>query len=208
MRLPFNDEIRQQLTHLREVKVTDDWEQLLDLRSIHRLLYSLIILEEIIEKDTTMNWRLKFNGEKRGLDHLLKIFCTVDQDEHMGAHLMIKFNASLLKILAILCETETVNETIRVNMERITMTIFDKLGNVSQADAPAESESDLYKFVESSKAFFMTLLQQRDCEDKIIHVISGYLGLENLIYSSLISHANSNFSQRMAQFFCTVVFSE
>ena len=49
----------------------------------------------------------------------------------MGAHLMIKFNASLLKILAILCETETVNETIRVNMERITMTIFDKLGNVS-----------------------------------------------------------------------------
>ena len=78
MRLPFNDEIRQQLTHLREVKVTDDWEQLLDLSSIHRLLYSLIILEEIIEKDTTMNWRLKFNGEKRGLDHLLKIFCTVD----------------------------------------------------------------------------------------------------------------------------------
>jgi len=53
MRLPFNDNIRQNLTHLREIKVPDDWEQLLDLNSIHRLLYSLIILEEIMEKDSS-----------------------------------------------------------------------------------------------------------------------------------------------------------
>ena len=76
------------------------------------------------------------------------------KDEEMGAQLMIKFNASLLNIISILSETETSNETIRINIERITMILFDKLGNVAQADAPAESESDLQKFVESAKAIF------------------------------------------------------
>jgi hypothetical protein len=55
-RLPFNDNIVRDLKTLDTIARVEDWEHLLSSQSFHRLLYSLLITDRLLDDDKSGQW--------------------------------------------------------------------------------------------------------------------------------------------------------
>jgi len=91
MRLPTNPKIKTQLHEL-----ADDWTTLLDSSSLHKLLYSLIIIEELIKSEA--DWLETF-CEKDGPNELFKVFLEITPDKNLEFNLVSKFSTLILGLL-------------------------------------------------------------------------------------------------------------
>ena len=91
MRLPTNPKIKTQLHEL-----ADDWTTLLDSSSLHKLLYSLIIIEELIKSEA--DWLETF-CEKDGPNELVKVFLEITPDKNLEFNLVSKFSTLILGLL-------------------------------------------------------------------------------------------------------------
>ena len=56
MRLPTNKKMKESLRNLKFARDPANWSNMLDPGAIHKLLYSLIIIEELVETDKNRKW--------------------------------------------------------------------------------------------------------------------------------------------------------
>jgi hypothetical protein len=126
-RLPFNEKFMADLKSLNSIKSPQDFDTLLDVTSIHKLLYSLLITAELLEQDKNYTWATLFT-DKQGLNHLYKILCTVESDQTIGAHLSIKFNSTLFGLISQLSQL-AVEEIpiVTSNFDRIVTSTLARL---------------------------------------------------------------------------------
>ena len=56
MRLPTNKKMKDSLRNLKFARDPSNWYSMLDPGAIHKLLYSLIIIEELVDTDKNRKW--------------------------------------------------------------------------------------------------------------------------------------------------------
>ena len=77
--MPTNEKIKTELMTLDRVTSADNWDTLLDPTSFHKLLYYLIIAEELATGEEADLWLETFCS-KGGPQHLLNVFNTVETE--------------------------------------------------------------------------------------------------------------------------------
>eukprot|EP01119_Soliformovum_irregulare_P021052 TRINITY_DN6926_c0_g2_i1.p1 TRINITY_DN6926_c0_g2~~TRINITY_DN6926_c0_g2_i1.p1 ORF type:complete len:2370 (+),score=711.86 TRINITY_DN6926_c0_g2_i1:42-7151(+) len=99
--LPINEELYKELQSLPEVDGKVQWDQLMDSKSIFKLIYSLQIIQDLISSDSpdhahnAKSWIEKFES-KKGTKYLFDVFLSVNDRSGHGYE---KAFALLLKIL-------------------------------------------------------------------------------------------------------------
>jgi hypothetical protein len=73
---------------------------LLDCHSFHKLLYYLIIAEELATSENSEEWLTKFL-EKGGVQHLIAVFDTVNITPNLESQLVIKYFSVIMNLLKI-----------------------------------------------------------------------------------------------------------
>jgi hypothetical protein len=97
-RLPTNESIKAELRSLEKVGVASDWNTVLDPTSFHKLLYYLIIAEELAEGEDGEEWLATF-CEKGGPAHLHHTFMSITLDTEIDSQLLEKYLSVQLNLL-------------------------------------------------------------------------------------------------------------
>ena len=167
-RLPTNEKIKTELMTMDCVQTSEDWLVLLNPNSFHKLLYELIIAEELATGEEANLWLDTF-CQKGGPQHLLNVFNSVETETTLDYHLLQRYFAVVLNLLNIVFERyapkSVDRSTVRLPFEfdidlMVTkiMTCFSLVGQVSGDQVVSEvSDESLKKIARSGKGLIILL---------------------------------------------------
>lgn len=120
MKLPQDENPTAKKLEKLEVESDDQWEELIDGSSIHKLLYSLQIVSKKVQNDT--EWQNQFLV-MRGYHHLFKVFLQIDSSK-VNSSLAFKGVDILCRIV---CESMQENPELMVSFKEHSLEAISQL---------------------------------------------------------------------------------
>mmetsp|Transcript_14025 Transcript_14025/g.14051 ORF Transcript_14025/g.14051 Transcript_14025/m.14051 type:complete len:1540 (-) Transcript_14025:424-5043(-) len=196
--LPVNEKLVEELNKL-EKPITE----LIDISSMHHLLYCLNILLKL-SKD--IEWGRKFTSAE-GTKFLLQIFL-MPKEEYKGGKLVVMKEESMIKLLSNLISYDTVLDNLQGFIESLFVS-FNLISSAAATQGQLEDSPALFRSLES--LIDIISFQSEDLlRNYIIHTPEL---LRNLLLGCLIKSVDPNFSSNSCALFerifdKTSIFSE
>ncbi|CAG9317591.1 USP34_6 [Blepharisma stoltei] len=181
--LPINEKIKIQIKELEQTL-----PELLDSSSLYKLLYTLIIIEQLISDE---EWMQKFQ-KAGGLPYLIDIYLNTDTSNIKSISLNSRYCSVMISLLSLIFK-----ETSSEPSPQLILKIFQSLMIIASACKSSEEEASKV----AVHATEMLLLIGNWNESLLVNTVKKCEQLESLIRVSILSCPNTFFGASMMTLF-------